>query len=77
MGENPKIHAEKLLNMLTSCQIITFQEEFSSQMEKIFVEILYSVCADKKRRNWEGFDYYTEKFKKNIEVNIIILTTRF
>lgn len=63
MGEPPKIHAEKLLNMLTSCQIITFQEEFSSQMEKIFVEILYSVCSDEKRRNWEGFDYYTEQFK--------------
>ena len=64
MGEPPRIHAEKLLNMLTSCQIITFQEEFSSQMEKIFVEILYSVCSDENRRNWEGFDYYVEKFKK-------------
>ncbi len=64
MGEDPRTHAEKLMNMLTSCQIITFQEEFSSQMEKIFVEILYTVCADENRRNWEGFDYYVERFKK-------------
>jgi hypothetical protein len=64
LGEDPKIHAEKLINMLTSCQIITFQEEFSSQMEKIFIEILYSVCADENRRNWDGFDYYVDQFKK-------------
>jgi hypothetical protein len=62
LGEDPKLHAEKLMNMLTSCQIITFQDDFSSQMEKIFVEILYSVCSDENRRNWEGFDYYIERF---------------
>jgi hypothetical protein len=65
MGEKPKIYSEKLMNMLKSCQIITFQEEYSSQMEKIFVEILLSVCSDEKRRSWRGFDYYTQEFKKN------------
>ena len=64
LGENPKIHAEKIMNMLSSCQIITFQDEFSSQMEKIFVEILYSVCLDKNRRNWDGFEHYLEVYKQ-------------
>ncbi len=60
-GANPKVHAEKIMNLLISCQIITFQDEYSPQMEKIFVEILYKICSDPKRRNWEGFDYYIKQ----------------
>lgn len=64
IDEDPKIYAEKLMNLFTECQIITFQEEYSAQMEKIFVELLYAVCSDPKRRSWEGFDYYIQQYMK-------------
>ncbi|MBD3352304.1 MAG: DUF87 domain-containing protein, partial [Candidatus Lokiarchaeota archaeon] len=71
MGEDPRIYAEKLFNLLVSCQIITFQEEYSAQMEKILIEILYCVCQDKNRHNWEGFSYYTEKIRNQYQDHIV------
>ena len=66
-GENPKIHAEKIMNLLISCQVITFQDEYSAQMEKLFVEVLYKICSDPERRNWEGFDYYVKEIKNEFQ----------
>jgi hypothetical protein len=61
--ENSEIYAEKLVNMLISCQVFSFQEEYSAQMENILIEIIKNVCSDPLRRNWEGFDYYSKKIQ--------------
>lgn len=63
-SENTEIYAEKLLNLMIMCNMITLREEFSAQMEKVLSEVLISVCSDEKRRNWEGFEYYLDNIKK-------------
>ncbi|GAG85152.1 unnamed protein product, partial [marine sediment metagenome] len=69
-NEDTDIYAEKLVNMLISCQVFSFQEEYSAQMEKVLIEIIKNVCSDPSRRNWEGFNYYSKKIQNRMHKNI-------
>jgi len=55
LGANPKIHAERIFDILKSGQFLDDSAEYSPQMEKVLIDILTEVCENKYRRSWEGF----------------------
>ena len=59
---NPMIHAERIFDILKSGKFVDESSEFSPQMEKVLVEILTKVCQSEKFQNWEGFEYYCERY---------------
>jgi len=55
LGANPKIHAERIFDILKSGQFLDDSAEYSPQMEKVLIDILTEVCENKDRQSWEGF----------------------
>jgi len=70
LGANPKIHAERIFDILRSGQFLEDNAEYSPQMEKVLVDILTEVCENKDKQSWEGFmafgNNYLEKNRNNI-----------
>ncbi|MBN1215889.1 MAG: ATP-binding protein [Candidatus Lokiarchaeota archaeon] len=67
---DPEIHAERIFDILKSGYHFDDTIEYTSQMQKVLIEILEEVCKDKNKHNWEGFykecDIYMEKNKREI-----------
>jgi hypothetical protein len=59
---NPIIHAERIFDILKSGKLLDDSSEFSPQMEKVLVEILTETCKNEQHQNWEGFEYFCEKY---------------
>ncbi|GAG62361.1 unnamed protein product, partial [marine sediment metagenome] len=55
LGANPKIHAERIFDILKSGQFLDDSAEYSPQMEKVLIDILTVVCENKDRQSWDGF----------------------
>ena len=55
LGANPKIHAERIFDIIRSGQFLDDNAEYSPQMERVLIDILTKVCEDKDLRSWEGF----------------------
>jgi len=80
---DPDIHAERLFDILRSCEYVQETSEFSPQMEKVLVDILKAVCSDPQKQNFPAFereiDHYRAKYKNQIpmlEQTIISITNR-
>ena len=71
---NPIIHAERIFDILKSGKLLDDSSEFSPQMEKVLVEILTETCKNEQHQNWEGFDYFCEKFLNENKRNIPMLS---
>ena len=67
---NPKIHAERIFDILKSGQFLDDNADYSPQMERVLIEILTNVCENKNMQSWEGFEKscaeYLEKNKTKI-----------
>ncbi|MFX1358483.1 MAG: ATP-binding protein [Promethearchaeota archaeon] len=61
-GADPKIHAERIFDILKTGQFLDENSEYSPQMEKVLIEILTKVCEKKNFQNWEGFEKNCEKY---------------
>jgi len=70
LGANPKIHAERIFDILKSGQFLDDSAEYSPQMEKVLIDILTKVCENKDDQSWEGFEVccvdYLESNRNNI-----------
>ena len=55
LGANPKIHAERIFDIIRSGQFLDDKSEYSPQMERVLIDILSQVCENKDFRSWEGF----------------------
>jgi len=70
LDANPKIHAERIFDILKSGQFLDGNAEYSPQMERVLIDILTKVCENKNRQSWEGFEEtckdYLEKKKTEI-----------
>jgi len=64
-GSLPEVHAERIFDILKSGNFLDDNADFSPQMEKVLVEILTHVCANKKLQNWNGFFEYCKDYAKN------------
>lgn len=54
-NSDPIIHAERIFDILKSGKFLDENAVFSPQMEKVLVEILVKVCANKNIQSWDGF----------------------
>ena len=70
---NPVIHAERIFDILKSGKFLDENTEFSPQMEKVLVDILIDVCQKEKFQNWEGFEYFCEKYLRENKTSIPML----
>ncbi|MHA1724930.1 MAG: helicase HerA domain-containing protein [Promethearchaeota archaeon] len=53
-GTNPRIHEERIFQIFQSGGM--FEDiEYSPQMERMFIQILYNACSKEKNRNWNQF----------------------
>lgn len=70
LDANPKIHAERVFDILKSGQFLDDSAEYSPQMERVLIEILTEVCENKNMQSWEGFEEnckdYLDKRKTEI-----------
>jgi len=65
VGANPKIHAERIFDILKSGQFLDDSAEYSPQMEKVLIDILTEVCENKNRQSWDGFKDCCEIYLDN------------
>ena len=65
LGANPKIHAERIFDILKSGQFLDDSAEYSPQMEKVLIDILTEVCENKDKQSWDGFKVYCENYLDN------------
>ena len=63
VNSDPNIHAERLFDILRSCQIIEESNEFSPQMEKVLVDILKEVCKNPQKQTFQAFSEEIEKYR--------------
>jgi len=59
-NSNPKIHAERIFDILKSGRFLDENADFSPQMEKVLVDVLVKVCQSREYRNWKGFEYFCD-----------------
>ena len=52
---DPTIHAQRIFQIINSCNILNTQSEFSPQMEKMLIEVLEMTCETEEDRSWDGF----------------------
>ena len=65
LGANPKIHAERIFDIIRSGQFLDDKAEYSPQMERVLIDILTQVCENKDLRSWEGFQECCGVYLKN------------
>jgi hypothetical protein len=70
---DPIIHAERIFDILKSGKFLDESAEFSPQMEKVLVEILGSVCKNRKLQNWLGFERKCEEYLRSNQKEIPML----
>ena len=73
LDANPKIHAERVFDILKSGQFLDDNAEYSPQMERVLIEILTNVCENKDVQSWEGFEKNCEDYLENNKTKIPML----
>ncbi len=73
LGANPKIHAERIFDIIRSGQFLDDNAEYSPQMERVLIDILTIVCENKDFRNWEGFQECCDVYLKDEKDKIPML----
>jgi hypothetical protein len=70
---NPKIHAERVFDILKSGQFLDENAEYSPQMERVLIDILTEVCEDKDLQSWEGFEKNCKDYLNSKKTEIPML----
>ena len=65
LGANPKIHAERIFDIIRSGQFLDDNAEYSPQMERVLIDILTKVCENQDFRSWEGFQKCCSEYLKD------------
>ena len=74
-GGDPYIHAERVFKIFESGGLLE-NVDYSPQMEKVFIDILYEICPKEENRSWDKFfsefdKYYSEQedftMKKSVQ----------
>ena len=65
LGANPKIHAERIFDIIRSGQFLDDNAEYSPQMDRVLIDILTRVCENKGFRSWEGFQECCDVYLKD------------
>ncbi|MFX1478112.1 MAG: helicase HerA domain-containing protein, partial [Promethearchaeota archaeon] len=73
-GLLPQVHAERIFDILKSGKFLDDYAEFSPQMEKVLVEILTIVCANKSFQSWQGFYELCKEYDKKKKDEIPMLS---
>jgi hypothetical protein len=73
LGANPKIHAERIFDIIRSGQFLDDKAEYSPQMERVLIDILTKVCENKDLRSWEGFQECCTVYLKEEKDNVPFL----
>ena len=73
LNSDPDIHAERLFDILRSCEYLQESSEFSPQMEKVLVDILKGVCKEPNKRNFSTFEKEIENYRMNFKNQIPML----
>ncbi|MFX0076040.1 MAG: ATP-binding protein [Candidatus Hermodarchaeota archaeon] len=70
---NPKIHAERVFDILKSGQFLDENAEYSPQMERVLIDILTEVCGTKNSQSWEGFEKHCKDYLNSKKTEIPML----
>jgi hypothetical protein len=73
LAANPKIHAERVFDILKSGQFLDDSAEYSPQMERVLIEILTEVCENKNLQSWEGFEKNCKEYLDSKKTEIPML----
>ena len=73
INSNPKIHAERIFDILKSGQFLDENAEYSPQMERVLIDILTDVCENKDLQSWEGFEQKCKDYLENKKTEIPML----
>jgi hypothetical protein len=73
LDANPKIHAERVFDILKSGQFLDDSAEYSPQMERVLIDILTEVCENKNLQSWEGFEKNCKDYLDNKKTEIPML----
>ena len=60
-GADPYIHAERVFKIFESGGLLE-NVDYSPQMEKVFIDILYGICPKEENRNWDKFFSEFDKY---------------
>jgi DNA helicase HerA-like ATPase len=60
-GGDPHIHAERVFKIFESGGLLE-NVDYSPQMEKVFIDILYEICPKEENRNWDNFFSEFDKY---------------
>jgi len=60
-GADPYIHAERVFKIFESGGLLE-NVDYSPQMERVFIDILYHICPKEENRSWEKFFSEFEKY---------------
>ncbi|MFX0059823.1 MAG: ATP-binding protein [Candidatus Hodarchaeota archaeon] len=72
-GSDPKIHAERIFDILKTGQFLDEGSEYSPQMEKVLIEILTEVCENESFQNWKGFEKICNSYFNKNQIKIPML----
>jgi hypothetical protein len=73
LDTNPKIHAERVFDILKSGQFLDESAEYSPQMERVLIDILTEVCENKNLHSWEGFEKNCKDYLESKKTEIPML----
>jgi len=60
-GADPHIHAERVFKIFESGGLLE-NVDYSPQMEKVFIDILYRICPKEENRSWDRFFSEFDKY---------------
>ncbi len=60
-GGDPHIHAERVFKIFESGGLLE-NVDYSPQMEKVFIDILYEICPKEENRSWDKFFSEFDKY---------------
>ena len=60
-GGDPYIHAERVFKIFESGGLLE-NVDYSPQMEKVFIDILYEICPKEENRSWDKFFSEFDKY---------------
>ncbi len=79
-GADPYIHAERVFKIFESGGLLE-NVDYSPQMEKVFIDILYEICPKEENRSWDKFfsefdKYYAKQEDFTMKKSVQAITNR-
>jgi len=79
-GADPYIHAERVFKIFESGGLLE-NVDYSPQMERVFIDILYQICPKEENRSWDMFfsefdKYYAKQEDFTMKKSVQAITNR-